>query len=160
MTTKILVPSDHQAQAHGLPSPKEKHVAGHVIVIEGFYLANDRDDKHNGHHEKKRVRYSETFEIEPREKALYAQGALSHILGDGKLAKAAVALADLPEGPVHGLSDEIPGVCRPAPDDLQVALKDGIGQILRMDGQARHQHVARPPGELRLPAGPFDGEVV
>ena len=79
-----LIPSDHEAQAHGLP-PK-KHIVAHYIVVEGFYLSAEIDP-HNGHTEKKRVAYSESFRLEPRAKALHAQGALSHILGDDALAR-------------------------------------------------------------------------
>ena len=74
-----LIPSDHQAQAHDIP--KGKHVAAHLIVVEGFYLSA-ADEAHNGHHERKRVAYSETFELDPSAKALAESGALSHILSD------------------------------------------------------------------------------
>lgn len=78
----ILAPSHAAAQAHGIP--KGKHVAGHKIVVEGFYFAGVIDAA--GSFEKKRVAYREEFTLRAREHKLHGQGALGHILSDKVLA--------------------------------------------------------------------------
>ena len=76
--------SDHHAQAFGVP--KGRHVIGHRIVVEGYYVSSEIEP-HTGHAEKKRVRYSESFDLKPADHLLHGQGALGHILSDGFLAE-------------------------------------------------------------------------
>lgn len=75
---RVLVHGDHLVQ-HGVP--KGKAVSAHHITVEGFYFSS-KIEPHNGHFEKKKIAYEETFRLEPCEAHLLAQNALSHVLGE------------------------------------------------------------------------------
>lgn len=69
----------------------EKHVgkvlAGHKVVVEGFYLAAPNKRDASGHFEKRKVKYREEFTLAAHEHRSAAQGALGHLLSDKILAQ-------------------------------------------------------------------------
>jgi VWFA-related protein len=74
--------------------------------------------------------------------------------GHCRATQSRVALADLSERPVHGLSDEVARVGCLAPDDRQKAQEHGVGQLLAVNGHAGHQREAGSLDELVPAPGP------
>ena len=79
-----FIPTPHQRQQFSIPEGKS--VVGHKVVVAGLYLAKSLLRSSEGACEKRRVDYSEAFDLPASSRGVFGQGALGCLLTEGTLA--------------------------------------------------------------------------